>query len=89
LGLTDVAPQQWLHLIGGSGLGAPPPTDGSSQARSIYGGAERASFLASGLFTGESRWNPPQRPCRKFWLNIKTLRDRTCGLGGFLLESGE
>ena len=35
-----------------------PPWHGSSPALFVYGGAQRGSSLATGIFTGESRRNP-------------------------------
>ncbi len=36
----------------------PPPSDGSSRAALVYGGAERGISLATGFFTGEATWKP-------------------------------
>jgi len=36
-----------------------PPWHGSFRAVYVYGGAQRAIWLARGFFTGESRRNPP------------------------------
>ena len=66
-----------------------PPRHGSSRARSVYGGAEHASFLASGLFTGESSWKPPRRRRSNFSLSFRELGVRPAGQGGFLAESRE
>lgn len=35
-----------------------PPRNGSSRTLIVYGGAERAISLATGLFTGEATWKP-------------------------------
>ncbi|SLN77973.1 hypothetical protein ROA7023_04618 [Roseisalinus antarcticus] len=57
------------------------PRHGSSRAQSVYGGAERATWLARGVFTGEATWKPPQPMGLNLRLNIKGLRDSGLGQG--------
>ena len=43
---------------GPMGAEHPAPRHGSSRTLFVYGGAERAIWLARGFFTGESIWKP-------------------------------
>ena len=60
-----------------------PPSPGSSPVQSVYGGAQRASFLASGLFTGESTWKPPHLRQPEYLRNYNVLRSTDYLESGF------
>lgn len=66
-----------------------PPFHGSSPAPKVYGGAQLASLLASGLFTGESTQKPPAPARPRFRLIFRGLRNQRSGTGGFLTGSRE
>ena len=63
------------------------PSHGSSVARSVYGGAERAISLATGFLTGESTWNPPQGGADLNLLITMCYAGLSASQGGFLTKT--
>jgi hypothetical protein len=55
----------------------------------VCGGAQRVISLATGSFTGESRWNPPARQSWKKRPVIKGLWNHDLGLLDSFVESRE
>jgi hypothetical protein len=66
-----------------------PPRHGSSPALFVYGRTQPETFLASGLFTGESTRKPPAPARLRFRLIFMGLRNQRLGKGGSRLESTE
>jgi len=65
------------------------PRHGSSLALFVYGRTQPGTFLASGLFTGESTQKPPAPARLRFRLIFRGLRNQRSGKGGVLTESTE
>ena len=65
------------------------PRHGSSPALCVYGRTQPGTFLASGLFTGESTRKPPAPARLRFRLIFMGLRNQRLGKGGSRLESTE